>query len=137
MDLLSQSVLKGEKFESETVTLLDNPFSSRSLQHRLNRASTLSIISSQPHSVEVDRKGCDSNEEVFLDNGYKGEIVILLIPELSGTHSDALSTVHSNDDLHAILVSSILVKGLKAVLRLICELLCHLWKVRWAQVALC
>ena len=116
MDLLSHSVLKGAKFESETVTLLDNPFSSRSLQHQLNRASTLSIISSQPHSVEVDGKGCDSNEEVFLDNGYKAEIVILLIPELSGAHSDALSTVNTDDDLYAILVSGILVKGFEAVL---------------------
>ena len=67
-------------------------------------------------SVEVTREGGNSYEEVFLDNGYKAEVVILLVPELSRAHPDALPTVHSNDDLHTILVSGVLIEGFEAIL---------------------
>ena len=78
------------------------------------------------HSIEIDSEGCDSNEKLFLDNGYKTHIVILLIPELSRAHSNSLTVVVADYGLHAVLVPLIFVKRFQCVLRLVGKVSSHL-----------
>ena len=73
-------------------------------------------------SVEVESEAGNGDEKVLLDHSYCCEVVRVLVPELAGAHSHALTLVFANNCLDQVLVACVFAERSHALLRLFGQL---------------